>query len=140
MRKLCRRGFFLLLALTAGCATGPRTYKVAGTVSCDGEPVAEGDLLLFPLDKSTGPVAARIRDGRFECRAREGDHRVEISMSKIIPGSKVRGAGGEPVAEEYLPERYNAKSTLTLEVAAGDDNHCDFPLESGRKRQGSGPR
>jgi hypothetical protein len=120
----------LVVVLLPGCSTGPRTYKVSGTVTFDGKPLPDGDILFISLDKATGPVAAKIRDGRFELKAREGKKRVEVSAARILPGSKVRGAGGEPVAEEYLPESYNNKSTLTAAVAARDDNNFEFKLDS----------
>ncbi len=53
---------------------------------------------------------------------------MEISASKIIPGSKTRGAGGEPVPDDYLPERYKAMIELKATVTANDHNRIDFQL------------
>jgi hypothetical protein len=121
------------MASLLGCSTGPRRYKVSGTATFDGQPMPEGDILFFPLDKATGPEAGKIKDGHFQLKAREGKHRVEISASRILPGSKVRGAGGEPVAEEYIPEQYNNKSTLEAEVKPQAENTFEFQLERKKK-------
>jgi hypothetical protein len=120
------------LLLLLGCSSGPRMYKVAGTVTLDGRPLPDGDVLFVPLDKSLSPEAGKIKDGRFEFQAKEGKKRVEVSASRILPGG-ARGAGGEPVPEEYLPDRYNSASTLTAEVTRGGPNQFDFKLEGKKK-------
>ena len=121
-----------LLVLT-GCDRGPKMYPVSGTVTLDGNPVPEGEILFTDGDGKLGPDAGKIKDGRFEFQAKAGKKRVEISASKVLPGSKVRGAGGEPVPEEYIPEWYNVNSTLTEEVKPGGDNRYEFKL-SGKKK------
>jgi hypothetical protein len=42
----------------------------------------------------------------------------------------VRGAGGEPVPEEYIPARYNIESKLSADVQANNANRFDFSLET----------
>ena len=129
---------FTALALTAvlfsvtGCAKGPRVHTVRGTVSLDGAAVSEGDITFIPADPALGPTQGKIKDGRFEFLAVEGQNRVEISASKVRPGG-ARGAGGEPVPEEYIPERYNTASTLTADVGAGGASHYEFKLKGREK-------
>jgi hypothetical protein len=121
------------LVFLIGCSNKPRMYKVAGDVTFDGQPLPEGTILLLPQEKTIAPEEGKITNGHFEFKAREGKMRVAISAARIIPGSKIRGAGGEPVPEEYIPDRYNSKSKLEAEVAARDDNNFKFDLESKRK-------
>jgi len=97
-------------------------------VILDGEPLPSGNILFVPTDRSKGPEPSEIKEGEYELWAYEGQKRVEISAAKIIPGSKTCGAGGEPVPEEYLPERYNFMSELEATVAANDNNRIDFTL------------
>ncbi len=113
-----------------GCEKGPRYYDVTGTVTLDGAPLPEGGIIFSPMDSSLGPEPGTIKDGKYSLKALEGKKRVEISASKIIPGSKTRGAGGEPVPEEYLPMRYNAMSELSADVSPKSDNKFDFDLKS----------
>lgn len=127
------RTYSLLLATILGCATGcsnePRLYVVKGKVALDGQAVPEGDILFASPAGDRGPDAARIKDGMYELKTTEGKKRVEISASKIRPGG-ARGAGGEPVPEEYIPERYNSQSELSAEVQPTAANDIDFDLRS----------
>ena len=130
------REAFLLAALTGlllpagGCgpSTEP-TYPVSGKVFFDAQPLPEGDILFVPVSGSYGPEPGKIQQGRFEFRARAGRKRVEIRASRIIPGG-AKGAMGEPVAEDYLPECYNNETTLTREVTADGENQFEFKLHS----------
>lgn len=119
---------FLVLA-GPGCApSGPRTYPVSGTVSYDGDPIVQGDILFVPADRSLAPDAAKIEDGRFHAQAKEGECRVEISALDIGPDTNY--VMGSPIAANFLPERYNRQSELSVEVSAKDDNIFDFALTS----------
>ena len=115
--------------LLAGCSHQPRLYEVTGSVTFDGQPIPEGDLLFVTPDGTRGPDPAKITGGKYELKTTAGKKRVEISASKIRPGG-ARGAGGEPVAEEYVPARYNIQSELTADVQAKAKNTFDFELGS----------
>ena len=80
-------------------------------------------------DGVRGPDPGKIKDGRYELKTTAGTKRVEISASKIRPGG-ARGAGGEPVPEEFIPPRYNAESQLTAEVKTVGENAVNFELKS----------
>ncbi len=121
-------GLAVLVMHTAGCGpSGPQTYRVSGTVTFNGEALPEGDILLTPVEPDYGPEPGKIREGKFELRARAGQKRVEIRAARIIPGGAL-GAMGEPVAEDYIPGRYNWQTTLTAEVKADAKNHFPFEL------------
>jgi len=62
-------------------------------------------------------------------KAVEGKNKVQVTASKIQPGG-ARGAGGEPVAEDYIPENYNTKTTLDATVTASGPNQFDYKLGS----------
>jgi hypothetical protein len=127
-----QRALLILSVLASGCSQEPRRYPVSGAVTLDGQPIPSGDILFVPIAGDRGPDPGTIKDGRYELLATAGEKRVEISASKIRPGG-ARGAGGEPVAEEYVPSRYNTESKLTAEVQAKGDksaNRLDFSLDS----------
>ena len=122
--------FSTLVAVTVcGCDGGPKLYPVSGAVTFDGAPLPAGDILLIPADPTLGAEPGTIKDGKYELKARAGNKRVSISASKILPGG-AKGAGGEPVPEEYVPAKYNSDSKLTIEVTSSGDNKFDFALES----------
>ncbi len=52
---------------------------------------------------------------------------MSISASKIIPGS-ARVSANEPVPEEHIPDRYNSRTELTVDVAPDGTNVFDFRL------------
>lgn len=112
----------------AGCSNEPRLYPVSGSVSLDGQPVADGDIMFVSTDGVRGPDPGKIKDGNYALKTTEGKKRVEISASKIRPGG-ARGGGGEPVPEEYIPTRYNMESKLNADVQPNNKNRFDFTLE-----------
>ena len=65
-------------------------------------------------------------------RSKAGKKRVEISASKILPGG-AKGAGGEPVPEEFLSPEYNTQSKLTGEVKPEGPNEFEFKLRERKK-------
>lgn len=122
-------GSCLLVLVFGGCDSGPRLHSVTGNVTLDGAPLPEGDIIFAPVDVSQGPEAGKVKDGKYELKSREGKMKVRINASKIKPGGAL-GAAGEPVAEEYLPAKYNSETTLEAEVKSSGTNTFDFPLES----------
>jgi hypothetical protein len=117
---------------TAGCTQGPNYYPVSGTVKLDSKPLEHGDIIFVDISGRYGPDPGKIEDGRFHFKAKAGKKRVEISASKIFVGG-AKGAGGEPVPEEFLSAEYNTKSTLTGEVTPDGPNEFEFNLH-GRKK------
>jgi len=116
------------LCLAMGCGPSrPKTYPVSGTVSFDGKPVPEGDIILRAADGHSAPAAGKIKDGEFHLEATAGQKKVEIRAAHKV--ARVEGAMGDEY-QDYLPPEYNSKTTLTAEVKEQGENHFDFPLES----------
>jgi hypothetical protein len=120
------------IALVAGCSSEPPSYRVTGAVTLDGKSVPDGDIHFRSTDGRWGAEVGKIQDGRYTLMAKAGSKRVEISASRIIPGG-ARGAGNEPVPEEYIPEEYNVSSRLQAEVTVAGPNTFDFDLRSRKK-------
>ena len=81
MTSLGRIGLCLgILAslLIAGCSREPRLYLVSGSVSLDGQPVSEGDIMFVSSDGVRGPDADKVQDGKYALKTTEGKKRVEI--------------------------------------------------------------
>jgi hypothetical protein len=139
----CLTVAILVSALTlGGCAYDPWSpvdplprVPVAGTVTLDGTPLAQGMIQLDPAPETKGPaVAAEINGGKFAIEKAQGPvpgkYKVRISGRppvKLKPGEE---PGGTPKpAPETIPARYNTESTLEAEIPAGGSPALDFALK-----------
>lgn len=124
------RGIFFaaLTALvlgTIGCGGGAKKYDVSGTVKYDGQEVGEGQITFTPEDKTIGPEGGAIKDGKYTVKVREGKYKVSIQANRTVPGKK--GPMGEPFVEQYIPDKYNDKTTLSADVSSGkSDQNFDL--------------
>lgn len=126
-------GLAVLLVGTVGCGGGESFPTVTGTVTLNNTPLEEGDILFVPVDGVKGPMPGKIQAGRFEFKAPLGKNRVEITSSRIVPGG-AKGASGEPVAEETIPEEYHGpKSKLDADVTPSGPNTFEFKLVGKRR-------
>ncbi|MBN2022210.1 MAG: hypothetical protein JW809_05405 [Pirellulales bacterium] len=126
----------VLTMLPVGCADA-RRQSIEGTVTLDGQPLAEGCIRLLPREGTPGPTAgATIKDGRFAIDATKGtfagSFRVEIVAMRPNGRFAVDPETGEkiPLREQYLPARYNTQSELTAEIAEGRPNELVFEIVS----------
>lgn len=129
MKKFIPLLCLLLVALGHGCSGDSTHGKVKGTVTYQGEPVTEGQIVFRRTDNSV-VEGAIIKDGLFESNAPIGTCLVQITARK-----KVQAKANSSALEEdafttvsYIPEKYNDKSTLSLEVKSGSQTY-DFLLE-----------
>jgi hypothetical protein len=81
------------------------------------------------IDKGVAPQGGRIVAGRFQLRGRPGSQRVEIVASRPKPDAVEITPGMKPL-EQFVPARYNAASTLEIEVSPDGPNVFDFDLKS----------
>jgi hypothetical protein len=119
----------ILCTFSVGCGkSGP---IASGNVTFDGQPVEIGMIMFVPIDdKRMTPDSGKIVDGKFSVVTKPGKKRVVIHASRPGPIDPVMKS---PVQVEYIPEQYNAKSTLTKEITDSGDNQFDFPLTSDGK-------
>jgi hypothetical protein len=138
MRRLLLPLAAAALAL-AGCRADPnRTYPVEVSVTLDGKPLKEGVLYFFPAD-GRGPAGGEVKDGTLAFAAVAGAHHVEVRAYRLLPGAKAPPGAkpGQLVPDpfvNYLPERYNASSTLTAEVRPEGPNAFSYRLTSDEPR------
>ena len=141
-----RRPLAVAMLLTASAALGcssategireiPRV-AVSGEVTLDGKPLPEGKIELVPLGSESGDTAvADIQDGRFSIiRAvgpSPGKHKVKISSRKSLKIAEGQEPGGAPNKREpeKIPKKYNAQSTLEVDIPDSGSAKLDFPLD-----------
>ena len=111
----------------ASCSSENALVPITGSVTLDGTPLPEGDILFTPADPQFGGESAKIAGGAYQANVRPGKNKVEIRATRPVPGKK--GPMGEPLIEDYVPAKYNSQSNLSIEVTASQRKH-DFPLVS----------
>jgi len=108
---------------------------VAGTVQCDGAPLAKGKIVFEGANDAVlmiAPAVGVIIDGRYEAAAYAGEKTVRI-FSPVEVGEP--DETGFRFAEEAIAPAFNTKSTIMVEVApveadAVDTNTFDFDVKS----------
>ena len=124
-QHLALAGCAIALLAGAGCSNDP-FREVSGTVTLDGKPLPEGEIIFLSPDNSTTPSTGPISDGKFRCKATVGAKKVQVNA--------VRDTGkvelGAKVYESIIPERFNAKTILTADVKEGGPNEFAFEVKS----------
>ncbi len=124
----------VVMALTGCGPAGPRKIKISGTVSLDGFPLAEGNVVFIPLDPALGAAGGAIATGGFTIETYPGPHRIEVYADK--KESRPIGPDDPPelgfTLTSLIPERYNKKTTLTFDVQSPQDRP-ELVLTSGKE-------
>ena len=141
--SLCCASFALLAALgCGGSADGLDRRAVTGTVTLDGAPLPSGMISFDPADGSPGAVSAGavITDGSYSIPADSGPtpgkYKVSVRSSPSTPElAPDQAPGDEPppkkgADKDLIPEKYNAKSTLTAEIPESGSQPINFELDS----------
>ncbi len=131
--------FFILF--TCGCGpSGPEQFAISGQVTYDGQPVDNGDIGFIPGDGSAAKtVGADLVDGRYEVPAYEGPQAGKykvVIFAERPNGRRVQADEGSDEMidqmEQYIPDQYNAKSTLSVEISSNRED-LDFQLEKPKR-------
>jgi hypothetical protein len=118
----------VLIAATGCGPTGPKLYPVSGTVSWNGKPLPEGDIIFAPASPGELEDAGKIVAGKFAFQARPGAKKVKI-MANRSEGPVDPQMGLAPRVQ-YIPPQYSSaeKTTLTAEVTENGKNEFEFTL------------
>jgi len=139
MAKYCWAAALLFSLALLGC--GQRSDCTAsGTVTFDGEPVPDGDIIFRDVENKVAPGYGKIKDGTFTFPVKPGKKKIEIRAFRVMkeptekPGALPPGFSGAKGQSQrrvnYIPARYNTKTELTADVTAGDPNQYEFKLTS----------
>jgi hypothetical protein len=110
---------FLVLAVASGCPGGGGTkYTVSGTVTFNSQSVDEGSVAFTPKEgKTKSATVAAIKGGQYTVELPAGSYTVAVYWPKK--------ASGKPDANPYeetgerIPEKFNRKTELSLDVSSG---------------------
>src|SRR5262249_48970193 len=123
----CLVAGLIALTLPACTSNAPKTYKVTGTVTWNNQAMPEGDIIFTPVEGNLTPDPGKISNGTFTVMVKAGKKKVQIFASR--ESDKVDPAMGAKRREMYVPERYNAKTTLERDVTPDGENNFTFDLK-----------
>jgi hypothetical protein len=139
--------YFLTIFTTVfliGCGGGGlATNKVTGTVTVDGEPLANASITFTPKTQGVGHPGYGTTDekgvyllqtsqGQAEAGTTPGDYLVAIRKSEVDPDAPPPAPGYPPVTRSVIPVRYAQTSTsgLVATVENKRSNEINFELTS----------
>jgi hypothetical protein len=124
----------IALSLLAGCGpSGPPLTEVEGTLTLDGQPVKNAELIFLPQNvKPRTPSYGRTdQNGHFTLKftatksgAIPATHQVTIDPSSA---SDVEGKDGGP--RQKIPKKYLQEGAIVVEVKDGPNN-LEIKLDS----------
>jgi hypothetical protein len=132
----------LLAVVVTGCSQEKvRTgyVEVYGTVTLDGDPLPNAQVIFQTADGSS--FARTDADGKYVAKynrasagAGTGPATVRITTTELFPDEdvsdlKIDPRSGDYVKPEKVPEKYNRKSVLKIEIEEGGSPY-DFELEN----------
>jgi hypothetical protein len=129
------------MVIAGGCGrSGPERAVLTGTVTYQGEPVKEGLIRFIPIKGTEGPSwGAHIIDGRYNAYGKGGvpvgTQKVEIiayrdrNVKRAAPPTDDMLADAQSPREQYIPQKYNAKTELEITIPPGSGKTTrDFKL------------
>ncbi len=122
-----------LLALVTGCGDTSGLVNAEGAITYDNAPVEKG-VITFSPTAGQQVRFAEIKQGRYEMKGdlapQPGTYSVKIEGTDKVNDPNVpnylRDENGM-VERQYLPEKYNKKTELTVEIKEGESTY-DFNL------------
>jgi len=117
-----------LMVFVGGCGPSePKTYPVSGTVTWNGEPLPDGDIVFIDEAQEHLQDHGKIKNGKYEGRVKAGKKKVQILATK--ESGKFDPAMGAVPRIQYIPLRYNGETTLKTEIKTEGENTFSFPLK-----------
>ena len=112
------KGSILITAVAVlGCGqSGPKSYRISGSVVLDGEPIPFGEVLFTPdaAKKNSGPQGiAKISDGKYDTGVDDG--KGMAGGPTVIRVNGMSGPGGKTLCEYEFTEDLPRKDT-TLDI------------------------
>lgn len=128
----------LICLSIVGCGPKSDLLSVSGAVSVNGNPVKSGSIRFTSVGtEKVASTGAMISEGEFEIPQAKGlppgtYHIVISAADKDAPKIMLRDASGRPqmeVAPDLIPEEYNVKSEVTIDVSVEGENHFVFDIQ-----------
>jgi hypothetical protein len=114
------------VAFFGGCGSEFKLGQVSGTVTVDGAPVPNLQVLFEPQDKKQpSSIGFTQADGKYKLRCASGVDGAVLGQHTVrVTTVETDDPAGPPLT---IPAKYNTSSQLTQEVKAGE-NTIDLPI------------
>jgi hypothetical protein len=119
----------LLALLLASCRGNANLASVRGTVTLDGQPLANAFVVFCPTTTGTTSYGKTDADGHYQMMFKDSEPGAWIGENLVRISTGDLGSGGKVGPRERVPIVYNAKTTLKADVQSGK-NTFDFDLKS----------
>jgi hypothetical protein len=106
---------------------GDGLAEVSGTITMDGKPLKEGEIILESTDQKSAPAGTIISNGVYSLRTTTGSKIVRILASR--PTSKPDPVMGSAAREAAIGPEYNTKSNLRATINPGKQTGVDFQVK-----------
>jgi hypothetical protein len=130
----------LCLVALCGCGQGGKDLApVSGTVTLDGEPLADGVIIFQPIADDSNPnpgagsTARTDSEGKFSLEtinrkpgAIVGTHKVKVYS--YSPETPVTSDTDDGRVQERVPKKYNYTTILTFDVLPEGTDEANFNL------------
>lgn len=83
--------------------------------------------MFIASDKRSGNAKAEIVDGKYTLELPAGEKLVKVEASRFT-GPEDKSLGVRP-RDQYLPDRYNVESKLSMEVKPQNENVYDLKMQ-----------
>ena len=127
----------LLGLLLLGCGgprrSDPKRAAVTGSVTLDGKPLAEGEILFLAVN-GQAVDSLPIANGSFSGSVSVGPHRVQLAVYTTVKRSLLPAEPPVEALENMLPAKYHTGSTLTAEIKPDTNPPLSFDLKSEPKK------
>jgi hypothetical protein len=133
-------GALLALAAIVGCNSADAgRAAISGKVTFDGQPLQSGEIVFEPQGAGRLGIA-QIVDGAYQMPPQQGPtpgkYLVRITANRpsgkaVQPAADPSGRSSGVAYEQYIPAKYNEKSTTTVDVTAEPTAVHDFVLTAG---------
>lgn len=127
----------LAMVATVGCRRGDNRQALHGTVTMDGNLLADGSISFRPVPGSEGGTSGSMinKDGEFSIPAAKGllpgKYLVTVQVWRDTDQTFTTDAGTIEKVRAPLPYKEHGK--LEVEVVAGGDNRFDLKLTGVKK-------
>jgi hypothetical protein len=131
-----------VVGLITGCNSErlPRLGKVTGTVTLEGQPVADAQVMFEGANPGEPPSIGKTdASGKYELYYSRGHKGATIGEHVVYISTYEPATDDNPqVKKEAIPIKYNGKSELKSAVKRGS-NKIDFQLQAGEIVQPNQP-
>jgi hypothetical protein len=117
------------LAVLGGCGGHSKQYDISGTVTYQGQPIAEGQIVFVDAKGVEPASAGPIIGGTYHLRTTAGEKRIRITATRKT-GEMLDDGNGARYSKrvDLIPPQYNTATKLTCTVDPRRELIFDFRL------------